>query len=163
MPKSRSAITNKLSNKVVHLIRSKYDAILIGANTLKIDNPKLNCRIKGLSHLSPIRVILLTKLDIKENLEIFKNCKKIKTILFSKEGNPAKIKSLTKKGVKIFILKKKDYNLKRILEILAELGISNLLVEGGQKFLAHSFKKNFVTNYYFFNQIFLLEIVAKQF
>ena len=57
MPKSRSAITNKLSNKVVHLIRSKYDAILIGANTLKIDNPKLNCRIKGLSHLSPIRVI----------------------------------------------------------------------------------------------------------
>ena len=41
MPKKRSAITNKLSNKVVHLIRSKYDAILIGANTLKIDNPNL--------------------------------------------------------------------------------------------------------------------------
>ena len=141
MPKLRSAITNRLSNKIVHLIRSKYDAILIGANTLKIDNPKLNCRIKGLSHLSPIRVILLTKLDVKENLEIFKNCRKIKTILFSKESNPAKMESLTKKGVKIFILKKKDYNLKRILEILAKLGISNLLVEGGAKIFTSFIQK----------------------
>ena len=132
-PKTKSAITNKLSNKVVHLIRSKYDAILIGANTLKIDNPKLNCRLKGLSHLSPMRVILLTKLDVKENLEIFKDCKKIKTIFFCKEGSPKKIESLTKKGIKIFILKKKDYNLKRILEILSKLGVSNLFVEGGAK------------------------------
>ena len=76
-PKSRSAITNKLSNKVVHLIRSKYDAILIGANTLKLII-QTNCRIKGLIHLSPIRVILLTKLDVKENLGYLKIVKKLK-------------------------------------------------------------------------------------
>ena len=70
---------------------------------------------------------------MKENLEIFKDCKKIKTIFFCKEGNPKKIKSLTKKGIKIFILEKKDYNLKKILKILAEVGVSNLLVEGGAK------------------------------
>ena len=73
-------------------------------------------------------------------MRYLKIVKKFK-LFFLVKGNPAKIESLTKKGVKIFILKKKDYNLKRILEILAELGISNLLVEGGQKFLAHSFKQ----------------------
>jgi len=133
IPRTRSAITNKLSNKVVHLIRSKYDAILIGANTLKIDNPKLNCRIKGLSHLSPMRVILTSKLDIKENLKIFKDCKKNKTIFFTKENNPEKVDSLTKKGITIFILKERDYNLKKILEKLANLGVANLLVEGGSR------------------------------
>ncbi len=133
MSGTRSVITSKLSNRVVHLIRSKYDAILIGSNTLKIDNPKLNCRIKGLTHLSPIRVILLSKLDITKNLEIFKNTKKYKTIFFTKHNDKVKVELLKKKGIIIFILKKKDYNLKTILEKLAELGVSNLLVEGGSK------------------------------
>ena len=156
MRKSRSVITNKLSNKVVHLIRSKYDAILIGANTLKIDNPKLNCRIKGLSHLSPIRVVLLTKLDIKVNLEIFKDCKKIKTIFFIKEGNSRMIESLTKKGIKIFILKKKDYNLTKILEILAKLGISNLLVEGGAKIFSSFILEKFCDEILLFQSNFFI-------
>ena len=46
----RSKITNVLSNKIVHLIRSQHDAILIGSNTLRVDNPKLNCRLSGLEN-----------------------------------------------------------------------------------------------------------------
>lgn len=156
MPRVRSAITNKLSNKVVHLIRSKFDAILIGANTLKIDNPKLNCRINGLSHLSPIRVILLTKLDIKENLEIFKNCKTCKTIFFTEDDDPEKVKALTKKGITIFILKKRDYNLKKILEKLAELGVANLLVEGGSKIFSSFILEKLCDELLFFQSNFFI-------
>ena len=29
-------------------MRSEADAILVGKNTVNIDNPKLNCRIEGL-------------------------------------------------------------------------------------------------------------------
>ena len=42
-------------------MRSEADAILVGKNTVNIDNPKLNCRIEGLKKFSPIRIILSKK------------------------------------------------------------------------------------------------------
>ena len=76
-----------LSNKIVHLIRSQHDAILIGSNTLRVDNPKLNCRLSGLEKQSPLRVILASKLNFNDDLEILKNCTAQKTIFFTKETN----------------------------------------------------------------------------
>lgn len=46
-------ITNDISRKYGHYLRSINDAILCGSSTYKIDNPKLDCRIKGLEHKSP--------------------------------------------------------------------------------------------------------------
>ena len=50
----KSQITNRLSQRMVHKLRSTSDAILIGCKTLKIDNPKLNCRFNGLNEYSPL-------------------------------------------------------------------------------------------------------------
>ena len=66
----RDSITNKLVQKIVHNYRAEYDAILVGGNTVKIDNPKLNCRTKGLEDLSPYRIILSKSLDFDFNSEI---------------------------------------------------------------------------------------------
>ena len=37
-------ISNDQSRKIVHKLRSQSDAVLIGVNTLLVDNPKLNAR-----------------------------------------------------------------------------------------------------------------------
>ena len=109
----RSKITNVLSNKIVHLIRSQHDAILIGSNTLRVDNPKLNCRLSGLEKQSPLRVILASKLNFNDDLEILKNCTAQKTIFFTKETNQRKISFFTKKGVEVITFTKKDLTLKQ--------------------------------------------------
>ena len=80
--KKRKKITNEYSHSITHLLRYKNDSILISNKTLNIDNPKLNCRIHGLSHYSPKRIILDRNLSIKRNSYIFKTSTKKNTIIF---------------------------------------------------------------------------------
>ena len=44
-------ITNEQSRKISHLLRYKNQGILTSYKTINTDNPKLNCRIKGLEKL----------------------------------------------------------------------------------------------------------------
>ena len=124
-------ITNDQVKKIVHLMRSEADAILVGKNTVNIDNPKLNCRIEGLKRFSPIRIILSKKLDLNPNSNIFKNCKINRTFIFTIKNENQIIKKIQKKKVKVFMLDKKMFKLSNIIEELAKLGVCNLLVEGG--------------------------------
>ena len=51
--KKKKWITNNTSRKIVHVLRSKYDCIISTSKTINIDNPLLNCRIKGLNNEKP--------------------------------------------------------------------------------------------------------------
>ena len=65
-------ITSQTSDKLSHYLRYKNDAIMISSKTLNIDNPRLNCRLKGYEKFSPKRIILDKDLDINMNNYIFK-------------------------------------------------------------------------------------------
>ena len=75
-------ITSEVSRKYGNFLRSKYDAIITGINTVLKDNPLLNCRHYGMENLSPVRFILDSNLRIKENLKIVKTAKDIRTYVF---------------------------------------------------------------------------------
>ena len=72
---------------------------MISSKTLKMDNPKLNCRLRGYEKFSPIRVVLDKYLDIGLNTYIYKSIKKNNTIIFHDSFNLSKTKILKKKGV----------------------------------------------------------------
>ena len=61
---------------IYYVIRN--DSILISSKTLNTDNPKLNCRILGLSNYSPKRIILDKNLSIKKKSYVFQNFNKKK-------------------------------------------------------------------------------------
>ena len=129
----KTKITNEQSNLFNHLLRSKMDAIIVGSNTVKVDDCLLTSRINGLEKFTPLRVILSRKLDLDVSLKIFKNCKKFKTLIFTQQKNIEKKKKFLKLDVEIITLVKKNYNLRNILKKLASMGVCNLLVEGGAK------------------------------
>ena len=129
-------ITDRSSDTLTHFLRYKNDAIMVSAKTINIDNPKLDCRIKGYEKFSPKKIILDRKLDIKLNTYICNSVKKNNTILFHNSTNKLKLKLLKKKGftlIKSKIDKNKHFVLKMILKKLYILAIRNLLVEGGDK------------------------------
>ena len=146
-------ITNKSSDKLTHFLRYKNDSILISSKTLNIDNPKLNCRLKGYEKFSPKRIILDKNLEIKLNSFVLKTVKKNNTIIFYNTFNNQKIKLLKKKGV--FLIKSKLnnnglFNFKEILKRLFALGVRNLLIEGGDKITNNLIKNRLIDVFYLF-------------
>ncbi len=155
-PNQRDKITNNIVNKIVHIYRSEFDAILVGSDTIKIDNPKLNCRIKGLENNSPLRVVLSKSLNLNLNSEVFKNCRKLPTIIFTTKFNTEKIKKLSKKNVNVFSLERNKFKLSNILLKLAEIGICNILVEGGAKVFTSFINENLTDSIMIFRSSFFI-------
>lgn len=50
-------ITGEAARAFGHRLRATYDAIAVGSGTVLADDPKLTCRLPGLAHRSPVRVI----------------------------------------------------------------------------------------------------------
>lgn len=125
---------SKLSSKTdkirVHKLRAKSDAILIGYNTLKRDNPLLTVRYaKG---KNPTRVILDSRGEISSKSKIIKTCNNIPTILVvSKKISKKNLQRLQKHPLEIIIEGQNKVNLKQLLKQLAKRKIKSLLVEGG--------------------------------
>lgn len=125
-------ITNKKSREFVHRMRFENDAILVGANTVRIDNPRLDCRIEGLKQFSPIKVVISKNVNSLKNSKIFSKYNRIKTYIISPDKTK-KEKNFGNSNVETIKIADEDFHFKAILKKLCELGISNILVEGGSR------------------------------
>jgi diaminohydroxyphosphoribosylaminopyrimidine deaminase / 5-amino-6-(5-phosphoribosylamino)uracil reductase len=67
-------ISNLLSRRFVHKMRSAEDAIMVGTNTAKYDNPKLDTRFW--TGKNAVRVLIDKDLSLPKNLNIFDNSQK---------------------------------------------------------------------------------------
>jgi len=132
----------------VHKIRGSVDAILVGKNTVFIDNPSLTVRrVKG---RNPIRLILDPRATISLDSKIVKTSKTVPTIVIVSEmASSRKASQLAKKGLQVIRCGKIGIDLKRLLSILAKLGIKKILVEGGG-----------TTNWYFLKERLVDEILV---
>ena len=151
--KGTKRITDKSSDKLSHYLRYKNDSIMISSKTLNIDNPKLNCRLKGFEKFSPRRIVLDKNLEIKLTSYIFKSAKKNNTIIFHNSSDKKKIQILKKKGIALIKAKvdnKELFNLRIILKKLYFLGHRNLLVEGGDKITKNLIKNRLFDKFYLF-------------
>ncbi len=151
--KGKRRISSVSSQKLTHFLRYKNDAIMITSKTLNIDNPKLNCRLKGFEKFSPRRIILDKFLKIKLSSYIFKTAKKGNTLIFHNSSNSKKIKILKRKGITLLKSKvdnKKLFDLKIILKKMYTLGIRNLLVEGGDEITKNLIKNRLIDKFYLF-------------
>ncbi|HOK40288.1 MAG TPA: bifunctional diaminohydroxyphosphoribosylaminopyrimidine deaminase/5-amino-6-(5-phosphoribosylamino)uracil reductase RibD [bacterium] len=145
-------ITNFSARKFVHKLRNEVDAILIGVNTLLIDNPELTVRhIKNSNE--NYKIILDTSLKTKLDCNIFKSNKFERIIIITASNNFDKINSFKDKGVNIIkteIEKNGLLNLKSVLNDLTKFGIKDILVEGGSKIFTYFLVNNLVDEFYFF-------------
>jgi len=116
----------------VHRLRSQVDAILIGAETLRKDNPFLNIRYPDLqTGRSPIKVVVTNsgELDPIANFFCEGDCKKI--VFCGPSTPPAKLAILSE--VAVVVPAVTNITATSILQHLLSIGVTSLLVEGGAK------------------------------
>ena len=131
----------------VHNLRKSVDAIIVGKNTIRVDDPLLTVRyVKG---NNPIRVILDSKGSLSTKSNVIKTAKNIPTILVVSENAPRNVKKFTAKGVQVIRCGKKKIDIKKLLKILGKKGIKKIVVEGGG-----------TTNWYFFKEKLVDEIIV---
>ena len=127
-------ISNALTKRLTHKWRSEINAIIVGTNTIKVDNPQLNNRLYF--GTSPIKVLL--KRDGKIPLDTAALHTNGKTIVIS-ESNATK---LNFPNTNQWFLPFDDSLLTNILSNLKKEGLNSLLVEGGSTLLHHFIEQN---------------------
>ncbi len=123
-------ITSQAARDHGHLLRAEHDAILVGIGTVLADDPMLNCRLWGMEHRSPLRVILDSQLRIPINSKIAQSAKQYKTVIATKSKDEDKIRMLENLGIEIFAVGEFEDILRQLYE---KWGVTRLMVEGGFK------------------------------
>ncbi len=142
----RSNLSSKRDLVRVHNLRKSVDAILIGKNTVHVDNPSLTVRhVKG---KNPIRIILDPNGRLSLKSKVIRTAKKTPTILVVSENASKNVKKFVAKGAQVIRCGKKKINIRKLLQILGKRGIKRIVVEGGG-----------TTNWYFFKEKLVDEII----
>lgn len=135
-------ISSVESRKLVHALRSEVDAIVVGAETVRRDNPKLTVRhVKG---RNPYRVVIAGKKAIPAVRHLLSNNSDKKTVVAvaNSETLTQIVKQFKKQGVEVWAIPGKNHLVdpKAFLREADRRNIRSLMIEGGSG-VATSFLK----------------------
>ncbi|MHB8907125.1 MAG: bifunctional diaminohydroxyphosphoribosylaminopyrimidine deaminase/5-amino-6-(5-phosphoribosylamino)uracil reductase RibD [Melioribacteraceae bacterium] len=142
----RTKITSDNSDVFVHHQRSIFDAVLVGAKTINIDNPELTVRkVEG---RNPIRIILDGMLSSNINSNVFNDEWKNHTWVFtSKTANDAKKEMLRQRGIRIIEMFSDSHgklDIDVVMRLLYTKKISSVFVEGGSDIFSQFIRKDLI-------------------
>jgi len=120
-------ISNEESRSLVHSFRAEFDAIIIGGNTLRKDNPLLTTR--GSKNPEPLRVVFTKSLDLPSKSNLW-NCNKAKTLVIY-DSSTANERYLSRIPKCVEVEKVSSDNPELISKILAKRGCNKVLWECG--------------------------------
>ena len=114
-------ITNAASRADTHRMRAEVDAILIGGETLRVDNPQLTVRgLPGEAPRQPWRVIVSRSGNLPPDATVFTDEHRDRTLVFA------------------------GRTLRSVLEELGQREVTRVLIEGGMRTLGEAFDERLV-------------------
>jgi len=131
-------ITNKESRSLVHSFRTEFDAIIIGGNTLRKDNPLLTTR--GLKNPEPLRVVFTKSLDLPSKSNLW-DCSRAKTIVIY-DSSTANEGFLSRIPKCVEVEKVSSDNPELISKLLAKRGCNKVLWECGPRLATAAMQSN---------------------
>lgn len=118
----RTAISGPVAQRLVHRWRSELDAILVGAQTARVDNPQLNARL--VHGRPPLRIALDQKGNIPQTHHVFDNSQPTWILGPERQGHWAQTQFMPVPA-----------SWQAFLNTLYDHRIASLLVEGGASVL----------------------------
>ena len=112
-------LTSKSSRAHAHKLRAVVDAIIVGAETIRRDNPRLTVRA-GRRHIQPLRVILTKSGRLPPPAKVFCDSNRDRTLIY------------------------RNKTLRSVLRDLGRRKITSVLIEGGGDILSQAFDQRLV-------------------
>lgn len=133
-------ITGPRARSEVHLMRAQSDAVLVGAGTVRSDDPKLDVRDLGMEEASPVRVVVSGALSLPRDGNLAATAGQIPLWLcHDPEAEAGRRKAWTELGAELIELPFQadgQLDLPAMMQRLGERGLTRLLCEGGGRLAA---------------------------
>lgn len=142
-------ITGAEARKETHVLRSQIDAVVVGAGTVRTDDPRLT--VRAIKARNPYRIVLTESGDIPAHVMLFAENNDMKTIVATSEKGAVKLRAIAEKQNLILweIAQKKNggLDLADFLNKAGEFGLRSLLLEGGATLTTAFWKAGLVDKY----------------
>ena len=130
-------ITGEAARAHVHELRNQCDAVMVGSETARVDDPRLSVRRAngtGRRVRCPIRVVVDSKLSVPPSRALFQDEDADRTwVLTSAQPSAARRRARERQGARVLEVASKGghLNLAHALQRLAWEGLTHVMVEGG--------------------------------
>ena len=127
-------VTGPPAREMVHRMRHAMDAILVGAGTVRADDPELTVRLNGEQGKDPARFVLDARLSISGQARMLNQASTAATyVVCSVDASDADKQRLIKKGARIIEApgRRGDIVWPFLMDKMGAMGITSLLIEGG--------------------------------
>ncbi|MEC8336898.1 MAG: bifunctional diaminohydroxyphosphoribosylaminopyrimidine deaminase/5-amino-6-(5-phosphoribosylamino)uracil reductase RibD [Planctomycetota bacterium] len=147
-------ISNPRSRSIVHQIRGRVDAILIGRRTAELDDPQLTARPPG--PRTAVRIVLDSMAQLRTDSKLVRSAGEVPLMVVTGPQAPLEARSrLENAGCELMFLDQepqegRSAKLHQLLERLGERQMTNLLVEGGGKVLGSFFDAELINEVHTF-------------
>ncbi|MBT8395763.1 MAG: bifunctional diaminohydroxyphosphoribosylaminopyrimidine deaminase/5-amino-6-(5-phosphoribosylamino)uracil reductase RibD [Gemmatimonadetes bacterium] len=133
-PGTRTPITGEESQRETHRLRAGFDAIMVGSNTVLVDDPLLTVRGDLPFRKQPSRIILDSDAEIPDTARLFEDVHDSPVIVFCSETAPdGAVRRLQDAGGTVQRVPKAEVGLSMdaVLSVCWERGIRSIFCEGG--------------------------------
>ncbi len=137
-------ITSERSRAFAHRIRSEVDAIVVGAATVRADNPSLTARL-GKRVYYPTRVVVTGSGDLSADLKLLGEEGET-VIAAARDADAASLRKLQHAGARILTLESLNgrVSIVDLMRRLADMGNLSVLIEGGGEIAASALEEQVV-------------------
>jgi len=139
-------ITGEAARAFGHRLRATHDAIAVGSGTVLADDPELTCRLAGLEHRSPVRLVFDRRGRVPARAKVMTEVPP--TWIVGKQFTETAKKAA--QYIEVAVNPDDGVWLTVALRKLAEAGLTRILVEGGATLATALMKARLVDRLYWF-------------
>ncbi|PMB52971.1 riboflavin biosynthesis protein RibD [Fischerella thermalis CCMEE 5201] len=127
-------VTNQEARSIVHQVRAACDAVIVGGNTVRLDNPHLTSRQQG-AH-NPLRIVMSRSLNLPAQAHLWNTQEAPTLVLTDVEADPVCREMLLKQGVEVMELS--PLTPEKVMAYLYDRGFCSVLWECGGTLAANA-------------------------
>jgi diaminohydroxyphosphoribosylaminopyrimidine deaminase/5-amino-6-(5-phosphoribosylamino)uracil reductase len=126
-------ITGPQSRRMVHALRARHDAVMVGAGTVRADDPSLTVRDMGVTR-QPVRIVVSRQLDLPMMSVLARTAQEVPVWLcHGPDADPALKTSWDGIGANLLEcgLIGRHLDMQAVLQTLGDQGLTRVFCEGG--------------------------------